>query len=527
MANTYVFFVGGTGARVFRSLMMLLASGARLGTDEIRPILIDYDVDNGDKLRSEDLVNQYQQLHNKAQSYDSQNVAGGFFFQKIAGYKCINLNYKETFAEKIDYKSIASNRSYDCYAKLIEVLYNNYDANNCKQKLDNDPTELNLLLNKGFKGNPNIGTVVFPEAFESDEFSGILKEFNEGDRFFIVGSIFGGTGASCLPKLVHEFRENKDYNKFKSAVGGACIVMPYYKLKDDKASSINSDTFNSKTKAALDYYAEEINKELQGIYYIGKKDVSTLYDNHEGGKEQKNDANLVELLAAMSILEFSKTSFGNVGGEIQTKFYEYSVTDSGSIENESLKSPSTLEIFGKDIKSKDSILGKYVKYLCAFAYFCEDYRYYLFRTSKKWFKEQYSSPVLQKINGDSIIGPESSEFGKQFVPFIAGNDDNGGFIGWANELKNNSACKFAPFEFGPGNIKDLLNVSGTNKKKVDEDYLEARICDSYDIVVKSENNKNGTTEAMVTNYLRAAYDGCMQAVYLAYGEEKAYESILK
>lgn len=47
MAKLYVFAIGGTGARVLRSLTMLLAAGVKINTDEIVPIIIDPDKGNG------------------------------------------------------------------------------------------------------------------------------------------------------------------------------------------------------------------------------------------------------------------------------------------------------------------------------------------------------------------------------------------------------------------------------------------------------------------------------------------------
>ena len=51
MAKLYVFGIGGTGARVVKSLTMLLASGVKTNYD-IVPILIDPDRAGGDLNRT-------------------------------------------------------------------------------------------------------------------------------------------------------------------------------------------------------------------------------------------------------------------------------------------------------------------------------------------------------------------------------------------------------------------------------------------------------------------------------------------
>ncbi|CDN31801.1 Sll0445 protein [Mucinivorans hirudinis] len=52
----------------------------------------------------------------------------------------------------------------------------------------------------GFKGNPNIGSVVLNQFADSAEFKSFANDFQQGDKVFIISSIFGGTGI-ILPSL--------------------------------------------------------------------------------------------------------------------------------------------------------------------------------------------------------------------------------------------------------------------------------------------------------------------------------------
>lgn len=63
---TYIFAIGGTGARVMRSFTMLMAAGINNldNTEPIYPIIIDYDKDNGDKLRTIESMKHYTEVHN-------------------------------------------------------------------------------------------------------------------------------------------------------------------------------------------------------------------------------------------------------------------------------------------------------------------------------------------------------------------------------------------------------------------------------------------------------------------------------
>lgn len=62
MSKIFLFGIGGTGARVLRSLTMMLATGVKLGVDEIIPIIIDPDAANADLTRTVSLLNNYSAI---------------------------------------------------------------------------------------------------------------------------------------------------------------------------------------------------------------------------------------------------------------------------------------------------------------------------------------------------------------------------------------------------------------------------------------------------------------------------------
>ena len=62
--KTFVFGIGGTGARVLRSLTLLLASGVECKSD-IVPIIIDPDMNNGDLTRTVSLMQRYVAIKEK------------------------------------------------------------------------------------------------------------------------------------------------------------------------------------------------------------------------------------------------------------------------------------------------------------------------------------------------------------------------------------------------------------------------------------------------------------------------------
>ena len=80
MSKLYIFGIGGTGARVLRSLTMLLASGVSLGdqTDTIVPVIIDPDTSNGDLTRTVSLMSLYMKIRQHL-NFDNRPEKNGYF----------------------------------------------------------------------------------------------------------------------------------------------------------------------------------------------------------------------------------------------------------------------------------------------------------------------------------------------------------------------------------------------------------------------------------------------------------------
>ena len=80
MGKIYIFAIGGTGANVMRSILMLMASGA-FPQKEIIPILIDLDENNGNKNQTLSLLSSYSQIQNEC--HGLINNQSGVFNSKL------------------------------------------------------------------------------------------------------------------------------------------------------------------------------------------------------------------------------------------------------------------------------------------------------------------------------------------------------------------------------------------------------------------------------------------------------------
>lgn len=292
MAKLYIFGIGGTGSRVLRSLTMLIAAGVIVKTDEIVPIIIDPDHANADLTRTVTLLNDYSKI--RQQLTFTEGNQNGFFKPKVErilnNYTLVikDTNDKE-FREFIDVPSMSMENQ-----ALTKMLFSEKN--------------LSSSMEVGFKGNPNIGSVVLNQIANSDDFDTFANSFETGDRIFIISSIFGGTGASGFPLLLKTLRYGKHFANFASINDssiGAISILPYFRLKTDDESEIDSSTFISKTKSALAYYEKNINSngQIDAMYFLGD-DLTNIYENHEGGALQQNDAHLIEFLAATAIVDF-------------------------------------------------------------------------------------------------------------------------------------------------------------------------------------------------------------------------------
>ena len=507
--KTFLFLIGGTGSRVLRSLTMLLASGVKIeGGNEIVPVVMDYDATNEDLRRTHELLARYRGLHEICDYTNYKFDEGGFFKTKIGELhnkaQISFSNDRNTFAKLIGYQSL-ENISPDTKL-LIDSLYDTSSSESLSR-------ELNLELSVGFKGNPNIGSVVINDYFKSSQFKEVVDNFNIGDRVFIVGSIFGGTGSSGVPQLIRKIRETDaekiDKNtpnttiQMRQCKVGACIVMPYFGLKENPKSAINSNTFKSKARAALSYYhSAGINQKLDEVYYIGC-DKTGAYDNCEGGSGQKNSAHLVELLSAMSIIEFINHDADRKEG--QTKYYTYTVQN-GLNEKNLLKDLNFQELLARP-NSESDVYKNYMKGLNEFAFFC---KFFITNTriqSQK--KGLFSSKEEYYKRLETCLKP-GEDFSERINDFIYKE-----YLPWIDELKSNVQLGLQLFDFEK-DINNILKIDDLNNKKVKgiEDSMVRAIAD----YLGQEQFGKEDLEKQKRFFMRAAYKAG-QAAMLKYNTE--------
>lgn len=406
MSNLYVFAIGGSGSRVLRSLTMLLASGVQV-SNNIIPIIVDPDSKNGDLTRVVNEMRLYKQIHDSLSFNSSLNST--FFSANIS-----SLNNDGEFLLPL---TGTAGINFDAYIRLNTMSM----ENQAMMKMLFSNNNLSSTMDVGFKGNPNIGSVVLNQFIQSTEYKTFETNFIDGDRVIILSSIFGGTGASGFPLLLKTMRTSNNAALATAPIASVSLL-PYFNLKDDPKSSIKADSFVTKMKAALNYYEYNVtgNGTLDEQYYLGDQLSSKPYDNYEGGDDQKNNAHVIELLAALAIVDFDSKVY-QANNNRNTKFHEFGLNTV----------PSGAIVFSDFANTKDTIIKPLTQMALMNSYL--NNRDQSHRTSQRWSKED-NERLGRKFFGGSFF--------KDYSKFKI--DKDSGFEAWIDQLAANDKS-FSPF----------------------------------------------------------------------------------
>ena len=319
MNNLYVYAIGGTGERVMKSLVMMMAAGVKLGANKVVPIFIDNDAESKALTECKFLIDSYRNER--------------YGFRQV----CTQFN-GVTFAQTEIAEPIVLDRaggSIGSLDRMIEVPIldeNDADFERKREEVSSISAERDLLftsddrampLNRGFVGRPNVGAVVM----NTDSLKDLDITYSDGDGLIVIGSLFGGTGASGIPLIInkncHLGETDADTNR---PMIGAVAVLPYFNCErrgnsnirqqqdadiDGSRYNVKSSNFNIATRAALRYYDTYMKKHYDRLYYVGDDDKRSNYSYCVGGIGQDNPTNLVEVMGALSIVNFSNLTRKN------------------------------------------------------------------------------------------------------------------------------------------------------------------------------------------------------------------------
>ena len=314
MPRNYLIGIGGTGARVCEAALHCCAAG--FGPAELTVFLIDPDEGNGNLSRTKTLVTRYQRARGALGDRSSDDVR--LFGTPVATPDPfvwgIFPDQNQTLGAYVNYANVR--RSNPELAQLMEVLFSE--------------RELTTPLNEGFRGHPSIGAVVMANAPDDVDpwrtfWSDVDTAQHEHDvRVFLVGSIFGGTGAAGVPTFgapqMLKWRERaalaEGGGQRRSKVFlGTALVLPYFAIDlsnappADEAGAmfVTPADFPIATKAALQYYDERDQAgklAFDQVYLVGDTAPQPVGPFSPGNRAQENRPHYVELTTALAAFDF-------------------------------------------------------------------------------------------------------------------------------------------------------------------------------------------------------------------------------
>jgi len=318
MVQNFVLAFGGTGARCAEALAYLAAS--RSLREPTHVLLIDPDAANGNVLLAVNQLQRYHALHRTLGETATTNGAAPPFFStplnathEPGSFAWEYPNRTRDFATLVDY-AVQS----ELHRDLLTLLY--------------DEDDLQMTFEQGYVGRAHVGsldlfrTLSRAIARARDEtasgtreaipgrtaprtddplhvFFRELRTAAQGERranLLVVGSVFGGTGASGLPAIPPLIR--RVFPGLHANLNLACVQLaPYFDFDaPNRPGDPDSSLHPLATQTALYHYASA-DAGYGRIYLLGAPSRTRTND---ANFDQRNAAHYVELAAALAAADF-------------------------------------------------------------------------------------------------------------------------------------------------------------------------------------------------------------------------------
>jgi hypothetical protein len=338
----FVIGIGGTGMRCLEAFTHLCAIGM-FDNQEIEVLTLDTDQLNGNKTKSENLIELYSRIKTSDPNQKGGTPNANTFFSAKLNLHKFWTNYSGS--ARANYRSLS---------KLAEGSLEKQNSNKLLSNLfldENSVQEFNLA--HGYRAQTHLGSHLMYHAIiesarnlaagtniekQDQELEIFMNKLNDagkfGARVFVFGSIFGGTGASSIPVIPKAFQDfikirsgGKSTLDFSKTKFGSTLLTEYFSFKkpDAKQMSTKDDSviadssfFPLNSQAALQFYQNDptVQRTYKTMYHIGwpveNKKFGEENENSTitGGEKQKNPCHITELLCACAAYDFFKKSIG-------------------------------------------------------------------------------------------------------------------------------------------------------------------------------------------------------------------------
>ncbi len=317
MANIFVIGIGGTGMRCIEAFTHLCAIGMFDNTD-VHLLALDTDKANGN----------FTRLKNLKESYIKTKGVNKKQFALKDTFFSANLHY---YQFSPDYSKLST---FDALYNYGDAKFSNPEKAAIADLLFTDNAKA-FDLKHGYRAQTHLGSMlmyhsIINEIKQNDKsdlrrfIQELITASNSGNpRVFILGSVFGGTGASSIPIIPKAIKEaaaliSDATDIERNAYFGATLLTSYFsfplpneKEKQQQKVIATSDKFALNSQAAMMFYEadETVKKTYQKFYMMGTEGIewqpSKVKDKTiTGGESQENDSHYIELLAAFAAYHF-------------------------------------------------------------------------------------------------------------------------------------------------------------------------------------------------------------------------------
>lgn len=332
--DNYIIAAGGTGAMCARAFIYMAAAGCANDADTYHILLMDKDKQSDSVTACENLLKDYEAMREQmglkpgTHTFPMIKVHKWNFTDEIVDEYVKQTGHPAAALDALTLNKLLNPRGDAQMGQILSTMYTE--------------EELNTDLAKGFYGHPNIGAPVF--SYVRDRFlaqkvtraNGSVQNntfmidlhntLSKGKAYvYLMGSLFGGTGATVIPNVVLALRTLTD-SKGKlvgqtNLVLGGSVVMPYFKLPVCPADSVEmlakvapADTkFAGQTRDALSYYQESgLLSNMMNLLLVGSSQLDVTSELFARGGVQNQHFHIVILLAAAAANRFFRDDLGGM-----------------------------------------------------------------------------------------------------------------------------------------------------------------------------------------------------------------------
>ena len=337
--DNFIIAAGGTGAMCARAFIYMAAAGCANNSDTYHILLMDKDKQSDAVTACENLLADYNLMRTQMGL-----KPGTYTFPAIKVHKW---NFTDEIVD--EYVKQTHNSAASLATLTLNKLLNPQNDAKMRQILSTMYTteELDTDLEKGFYGHPNIGAPVFDyvrDRFLSEHVvkaNGAVQDntfmidlhaaLTQGIvHVYLMGSLFGGTGATVIPNVILALRTLKNsagtpYG-MTNLVLGASVIMPYFKLPACASDDVEglsrvspSDVkFAGQTRDALSYYHEShLLDNVMNMLLLGCSHLDVTSELYARGGVQNQHFHMVILLAAAAANRFFADSLGSMASSTE------------------------------------------------------------------------------------------------------------------------------------------------------------------------------------------------------------------